>query len=220
MRAPRVIAEVRRPPGGVGAVPAPAEQQPLHQVVTDPAGGRRDHPLAAEDDTADRGGVLGDQQRHVLAERLLGGVEGDQVGGNLVADQDRRDDDGRHPAHVRQPQRALGEPGGAQHLPEPRVHDVLPDQRGRLLWRQAGRGRGLHVHQLADHGDGGGRPLGDELDDPGQIGVLHGQTGQMPVDGYQLPQDRVLSVDVPRALPGRRRSIEPASGRWRLRHGH
>jgi len=51
--------------------------------------------------------MLGDEQRHVLADRFLGGIERDQVGRNLVADEDRRDDDGGHTAHVRQPQRPL-----------------------------------------------------------------------------------------------------------------
>ena len=196
VRAGRVVAEVRGPAGRVGGVPAAAEQQPLDQVVADPAGGGGHHPLAAEDDAADRGGVLGDQQRHVLAERLLRRVEGDQVRRHLVADQDRRDDDGGHPADVRQPQRPLGQPGGAQHLAEPRVDHVVPHQRGRLLRRQPGRGRGLHVHQLADDRDGGRGPLGDELHHAGQVGVLHGEAGQVPVHGDQLAQDSVLPVDV------------------------
>ena len=221
VRAGRVVAEVRGPAGRVGGVPAPAEQQSLDQVVADPPGRGGDHALTAEYDAADRRRVLGDEQRHVLAERLLGRVERDQVRRHLVADQDRRDDDGGHAAHVRQPQRPLAEPGGAQHLPEAGVHDMVPDQRGRLVRRQPRRGRGLHVHQLGDHGHGGVRPLGDELGDPGEVGVLHGKAGQVPVNGHQLPQDRVLSVDVPRAFPGRRRTIVPTSGlRHCLRHDH
>ena len=152
----RVVAEVRGPAAGVGVVPAAAEQQALHQVVADPAGGRGHHPLAAEDDAADGGGVLGHQQRHVLAEEVLRRVDGDQVGRHLVADQDGRDDDGGHAADVRQPQRALAQPGGAQHLAEPGVDHVLAHVGGGLLRRHAGRGRGLHVHQLGDDGDGRG----------------------------------------------------------------
>src|ERR1700734_2734359 len=60
-------AGVRGPAAGVGVVAAAAEQQAFDQVVADPAGGRGDHPLAAEDDPADGGGVFGDQQAHVLA---------------------------------------------------------------------------------------------------------------------------------------------------------
>ena len=48
-------------------------------------------------------------------------VEGDQVGGHLVADQDRRDDDGGHPADPGQPQRAVALPRRPQDLAEARV---------------------------------------------------------------------------------------------------
>ena len=52
------------------------------------------------------------------------------------------------------------------------------------------------------------------------VGVLHREAREVPVNGHQLSQHRVLLVDVPGALPGRRRNVEPARGRRRLRHDH
>ena len=198
---------MRGPPAGVGVVPAAAEQQAFHQVVADPAGGRGHHPLAAEDDAADGGGVLGHQQAHVLAEEVVRRVDGDQVGRDLVADHDRGDDDRRHAADLRQPERALAQPGRAQDLAEPRVDQVLPHVGGGLLRAHPGRGRGQHVHQLSEDGDGGGGPVGDQPHHPGQVGVLQGEPGQVPVHGDELAQGGVLAVQVPRGGLGVGRAV-------------
>ena len=197
----RVVAEVGGPPVGVGAVPAPAEQQALDQVVADAPGGRGHDALPAQDDPADGGRVLGDQQAHVLAEDVLGGVDRDQVRRDLVPDQDGRDDDGGHAADLRQPEGALAEPRRPEHLAEPRVDHVLPHVRGGLLRGHARRRRGQHVHQLGDHRDGRGRPVGDEPDHPGQVRVLQREPGQVPVHGDELAQRGVLAVQVPGAWP-------------------
>ena len=61
-----------------------------------------------------------------------------------------------------------------------------------------GRGRGQHVHQLGEDGDGGRGPVGDQPHHPGQVGVLQGQPGQVPVHGDELAQGSVLAVQVPR----------------------
>ncbi len=181
----------RRCPGrGRAAGPRPGRRGPFSRRP-------RHHPLAAEDDAADGGGVLGHQQAHVLAEEVLRRVDGDQVGRDLVADHDRGDDNRRHAADLRQPERALAQPGRAQHLAEPRVDQVLPDVGGGLLRAHAGRGRGQHVHQLGEDGDGGGGPVGDQPHHPGQVGVLQGQPGQVPVHGDELAQGRILPVQLP-----------------------
>ena len=191
----RVVAQVRGPAAGVGLVAAAAQQQALHQVVADPAGGRGDHPLAAEDDPADGGGVFGDQQAHVLAEDDVGRVDGDQVRRDLVPHEDGGHDDGGGAADVRQAERALAQPGRAEHLAEPGVDDVLPDRGRGLVGAHAGRGRGQHVHELGDDRDGGGHPVRDELHHPGQVGVLQGQAGQVAVYGDELAQRGVLAVE-------------------------
>jgi hypothetical protein len=58
--------------------------------------------------------------------------------------------------------------------------------------------RGQHVHQLGEDGDGGGGPVGDQPHHAGQVGVLQGQPGQVPVHGDELAQGGVLAVQVPR----------------------
>jgi len=199
----RVVAQVRRPAARVGVVPAAAEQQAFHQVVADPSGGGGDHALAAEDDTADGGGVFGHQQAHVLAEQVLRRVDGDQVGRHLVADQDGGDDDGGHAADLGQPQRALAQPRGPQHLAEPGVNHVLPHVGGGLLRGHAGRRRGQHVHQLGEDGDRRGRAVGDQPHHPGQVRVLQGEPGQVPVHGDELAEGGVLPVGAfPVRVPG------------------
>jgi hypothetical protein len=86
--------------------------------------------------------------------------------------------------------------GGAEHLAQPRARDGRPDQAGRLLGRDAGRRRGDHVHDRADHGHRGGGPVGDQLGHAGQASVLHGQAGELAVDRDQLAEHRVLPAEV------------------------
>jgi hypothetical protein len=78
------------------------------------------------------------------------------------------------------------------------VDQVLPHVGGGLLRADPGRGRGQHVHQLGEDGDGGGGPVGDQPHHAGQVGVLQGQPGQVPVHGDELAQGSVLAVQVPR----------------------
>src|SRR5580692_12691779 len=61
-----VVAEVPGPPCHLAVVAPAADQQPLEQVVPDLPGRRGHDPLPAEDHAADRRGVLGDQQAHVV----------------------------------------------------------------------------------------------------------------------------------------------------------
>jgi hypothetical protein len=75
------------------------------------------------------------------------------------------------------------------------MDDVLSYRRGGLVDGHAGRGGGQHVHELGDHGDGGGHPVGDELHHPGQVGVLQGQAGQVPVHGDEFAQGSVLAAE-------------------------
>ena len=100
------------------------------------------------------------------------------------------------------------------------MDDLLAHQRGGLVRAQARRGGGHHVHELADHRDGGRGALGDQLHHPGEVSVLHREAREVAVDGHQLAKDSVLPVDVPRAFPGSRRVSEPARGRQRVRHDH
>ncbi len=155
--APGVVSEVRRPPLGVAVVTAAPQQQPLDEVVTHAAGGGGDHVLPAEYHPADRGRVLGDEEVHVLIAAALRQVEGDQVGGHLVADEDRRDDDGGHPADPGQPQRAVALPRRPQDLAEARVDQRVGHHDGGLFRRRPGCRGGHDVHDRADHGDGRGR---------------------------------------------------------------
>ena len=196
--APGVVSEVGRPPLGVAVVTAAPQQQALDQVVTYAAGGRGDHVLPAEYHPADRGRVLGDQEVHILIAAALRQVQGDQVGGHLVADQDRRNDDGGHPADLGQPQGAVPLPRRPQDLAEARVDQRVGHHDGGLLRRRS-RCRGGHdVHDRADHGHGRGGPVREQLGDAGQVRVLQRQARQLAVHRHQLTQDHVLPAEITR----------------------
>jgi hypothetical protein len=217
-----VVSQVCRPPLGVAVVPAAPQQQALDQVVTHAAGGGGDHVLPAEYHSADRGRVLGDEEVHVLIAAALRQVQGDQVSGHLVTDEDRRDDDGGHPADPGQPQGAVPLARRPQDLAEARVNQRVGDHDGGLLRRRAGCRGGHDVHDRADHGDGRGGPVREQLGDAGQVRVLQRQAGQLAVHRHQLAQDHVLPAEITRRAgrsgpPGREivrhnRSIRPERG--------
>jgi len=99
-----VIAEVPGPPPHLAVVAPAAKQQSLDEIIPHLPGRRRDDSLPAKYHPADRGGVLGDEQAQVSAVALLCAAEGHQVGRDVVADKDRRHDDGHGVADVRQPE--------------------------------------------------------------------------------------------------------------------
>ena len=188
-----VVAEVRGPPAGFRRVPAAPGQQPLHQVVADPAGGRGHDAFPAEYHAADRGRVLGQQQAGVLAGRLAAGVQREQVGGHVVADQDRCDDHRGGGSHVGQPQRPPGPAGRAEHVAEPGVDHQVAYVLGGAFGGFAGRRGGQDVHGRAHDRDRGVGLLGDQLGHRGDVGVLDGEPGQMPVDRNEVTQRKNLA---------------------------
>ena len=219
----RVVSEVRRPSLGVAIVAAAPQKQAFNQVVTHAAGGGLDHVLPAEYHPADRGRVLGDEQVHVLIAAALRHVQGDQVRGHLVTDEDRRDNDRRHPADAGQPQGPVPLPRCSQDLAETWVNECLRDHNGGLFRRRAGR-RGRHdVHDRTDHGNGRRRPVGQQLGDAGQVRVLQRQARQLAVHRHQLAKDHVLPAEITCGAewpgwPGRACGKRPPGGREFVRH--
>jgi hypothetical protein len=148
--------------------------------------------------------MLGDQQVHVPVAAAPRRVQGDQVCGHLVADEDRRDDDRGHPADPGQPQRPVPLPRRPQHLAEPRV-DQGPGGRG-----------GQDVHDRGHHGDGRRRPVGQQLGDARQAGVLQRQARQLAVHRHQLAEHPVFPAEITRGagreIVAHKRSIRASSG--------
>ena len=76
------------------------------------------------------------------------------------------------------------------------MHDGLADQVRGLVRRGTGGRGGDHVHHRAHHRHRGRRPVGEQLRDAGQVGVLQRQAGQLAVHRHQLTEHQVLSAEV------------------------
>ena len=196
---PGVVAEVPGPSAGLRLVLATPGEQALDQVVPHPAGGRGHHPLPAEDDPADGGGVLGEQQAGVLPAALPAGVHRQQVGGHVIADKHRCDDHRGGGARAGQPQRPPGAARGGEDLAEPWVDDDVAEVLGGPLAGLPGGRRGQDVHGGADHGDRRVRPLGDQPGHRGEVSVLDRQPRQVAVYRDEVAQRENL----PRRLRAR-----------------
>jgi hypothetical protein len=214
-RAPGGCAAVEQPHGEdvmVGApdepeVPGPAlcllvvavlgEQQALDQVGAGSARGRGDHPLAAQDDPADGGRVLGQQEVQAVVELLfrrtgLRRWQRHEVRRDLIADEDRR--------HHDRPHDRPGVDAQSRQRHRPAVlrgrREDGPERGGRRDLRQplprVGRGGGEHLDRGPQHGHGRSRAVRDEPHDAVDVGVLRGATRQVAVYGHQLAQEHVL----------------------------
>src|SRR6185437_13785596 len=105
-------------------------------------------------------------------------------------------------------------PRRPQDLAEARVDQRVGDHDGGLLRCRRGRRGGYDVHDRADHGDGRGGPVREQLGDAGQVRVLQRQARQLAVHRHQLTQDHVLPAEITR-WPGWR---GPARGGEVVRH--
>ena len=189
-----VVAEVPGPSAGLRPVLAAAGQQALDQVVPHPAGGRGHHPLPAEDDPADGGRVLGEQQAGVLPGALARRCPA-SAGARA---RHRRPAPAPRSPRRRCPPRAGAAPGG-------------PGSRRRAPRRAAGgrRGRGRPGRPAHRSRPGAAAVrmsmvgltighrraglLGDQPGHRGDVGVLDRQPGQVAVHRDEVAQGENLA---------------------------
>ena len=194
-----VVAEVPGPPCHLAVVAPAADQQPLDRsslTCRAAAATIRSRPRITPQIVA----------ACSVTSRLMSSpwpiaAERHQVRGDVVADQDRRDDDPtcgapgprRSPdvADVGQPQRPAGLRGVAEHGGQPGAGQVRADVVGHVF-ASVGRGSGEDVEPAAHHSHGRRGPLGQQPGHRGHVGVLQRQPGEVLVDRDQLAQQRVL----------------------------